>query len=206
MRKKIFSLLTVLVGLFLWGCYPDGPTYTEDLDIVLTHHNPDYNFVAKNTYAMPNRIIKITGNLLDEEFPDSIPGVYASQIRQMIVDNMANYGWTRVDVGANPDVLLVPAAWETTTITYYYDYWYWWWGGYYPYYPYYPPVYSYSYTTGTLLMTIMEPEVTNTNGNLIHQWTGALNGVLNDSFNSSRMARLIDQAFAQSPYLNHESK
>ena len=73
----------------------------------------------------------------------------ATQILQHIADNMESLGWTRVAGEASPDVVLLPAAWETTTITYYYDYWYWWWGGYYPYYPYYPPVYAYSYTTGS---------------------------------------------------------
>jgi hypothetical protein len=201
MRKKIFSLAAILSGLFLWGCYPNGPTYTEDLDVVITHHNPDYDFAAKSTYAMPDKIVKITGNVQEGEQPEYIKDVYASQILQHIADNMESLGWTRVDGEASPDVVLLPAAWETTTITYYYDYWYWWWGGYYPYYPYYPPVYSYSYTTGTLLMNIEDPTQTGTNGNLIQQWTGALNGVMNDVYNDSRISKLINQAFDQSQYL-----
>ncbi|MCK7538489.1 MAG: hypothetical protein MZV63_49800 [Marinilabiliales bacterium] len=45
-----------------------------------------------------------------------------------------------MDIEDDPDVLLLPAAWETTTIYYYYDYWYYWYGGYWGwYYPYYPP-------------------------------------------------------------------
>jgi hypothetical protein len=201
MRKKALSFLGILGGLLLWGCYPNGPTYTEDLDIVLTHHNADYDFAAKNTYAMPDTIVKITGNLIEGERPDFIKDVYASKILKTIADNMESLGWTRVEIKANPDVVLVPAAWETTTITYYYDYWYWWWGGYYPYYPYYPPVYSYSYTTGTLLMNIMDPALTGTNGNPIMQWTGAINGILNETYNENRMNKSINQAFDQSPYL-----
>jgi len=201
MRKKIFSLAAILSGLFLWGCYPNGPSYTEDLDVVITHHNPDYDFAAKSTYAMPDKIVKITGNVQEGEQPEYIKDVYASQILQHIADNMESLGWTRVEGEASPDVVLLPAAWETTTITYYYDYWYWWWGGYYPYYPYYPPVYSYSYTTGTLLMNIVDPTQTGTNGNLIQQWTGALNGVMNDVYSDTRISQLINQAFDQSPYL-----
>lgn len=201
MRKKIFLLTAILSGLFLWGCYPDGPKYTEDLDIVLTHHNPDYEFAQKHTYAMPDKIVKITGNILEGELPEFIKDVYASQILRKIADNMESLGWTRVTVDASPDLLLVPAAWETTTIYYYYDYWYWWWGGYYPGWPYYPPVYGYSYTTGTLLMNLIDPEITGTNGNPIAQWTGALNGILNDSYNDGRMSKLINQAFSQSQYL-----
>jgi len=72
---------------------------------------------------------------------------------------------------------------------------------YYPYYPYYPPVYSYSYTTGTLLMTLIDPDELNGNGYPIHQWTGVLNGILNDKFDAARTTKLIDQAFDQSQYL-----
>lgn len=114
---------------------------------------------------------------------------------------MESLGWTRVNVDANPDMLLTPAAWETTTITYYYDYWYWWWGGYYPTYPYYPPVYGYSYTTGTLLMNLIDPAQTGANDHPIPQWTGALNGVMNDVYDNTRVTKLINQAFTQSPYL-----
>jgi hypothetical protein len=201
MRKKIFSLVAILSGLFLWGCYPNGPTYTEDLDIVITHHNPDYDFVAKGTYAMPDKIVKITGNLQEGDLPEYLPDANANQILARIADNMESLGWTRVAVDASPDLLMAPAAWETTTITYYYDYWYWWWGGYYPYYPYYPPVYSYSYTTGTLLMSLMDPDELNGNGYPINQWTGVLNGILNDKFDATRVNKLIDQAFTQSSYL-----
>jgi hypothetical protein len=201
MRKKFFSLAVILGGLFLWGCYPDGPTYTEDLDIVITHHNADYDFATKGTYAMPDKIVKITGNLTEGELPEYLPAANATTILNAIASNMESLGWTRVDVNAQPDVLLAPAAWETTTISYYYDYWYWWWGGYYPYWPYYPPVYSYSYTTGTVLMSLVDPNELNGNGNPIHQWTGILNGILNSKFDGPRVTKLIDQAFDQSPYL-----
>jgi hypothetical protein len=201
MRKKIFSLFGILSGLLLWGCYPHGPEYTQDLDIVVTHHNPDYNFVAKATYAMPDKIVKITGNLQEGDAPEFIPDVNASQILARIESNMTSLGWSKVAVDASPDLILLPAAWETTTIYYYYDYWYWWYGGYYPYYPYYPPVYVSSYTTGTLLMTLQDPTQLGGNGNPINQWTGFLNGVLNGSYNATRINGLIDQAFTQSQYL-----
>jgi hypothetical protein len=201
MRKKSISLVTIISGLFLWGCYPNGPTFLEDLDIVITYHNPDYYFVAKGTYAIPDKIVKITGNLNEGDLPEYLPIETASSILSRIDANMEALGWTKVGVDASPDLLLAPAAWETATMNYYYDYWYWWWGGYYPSYPYYPPSYSYSYTTGTLLMTIMDPDELNGNGYPIQQWTGVLNGILNDKFDAARVNKLIDQAFKQSSYL-----
>ena len=203
MRKRIFSLVAILSGLFLWGCYPDGPEYTEDLDIVLTHHNPDYNFSSKSTYAMPDRIVKITGNLEEGESPELIPEEISDQVLSWIASNMESLGWERVATDASPDIILTPVEWESTTIYYYYDYWYWYWGGYYPYWGWgYPPVYyGGSYTTGTLMMTMMDPTDVGGNGNPIHEWTGILNGLLYDRFDANRVKTLIDKAFDQSPYL-----
>jgi hypothetical protein len=200
MKRRIsFALLTI--GLFLlWGCYPGGPDYAEEMDIVLTSHK-DYDFVAKATYAMPDRIVKITGDIQEGDNPTFIPDVNAQKMLARIDDNMKALGWTKVALSANPDLLLAPAAWETTTIFYWYDYWYWWYGGYYPYWPYYPPVSYSSYTTGTLLMTLIDPKELGANGNPVNQWTGAINGLLTNSYNATRVNAAIDKAFTISPYL-----
>jgi hypothetical protein len=202
MRKRTISFVAILSVLFLWGCYPDGPNYTEDMDLVVTHHNPDYNFVAKGTYSMPDQIVKITGNLQEGDAPEFVPDATAKSILDRVASNMESLGYQRVDLDANPDLLLTPASWETTTVYYYYDYWYWWYGGYYPYYPYYPPVYyGGSYTTGTLLLTLKDPDEVNGTGTLINQWTGAINGILDSKYNAQRVLPLVDQMFEQSPYL-----
>jgi hypothetical protein len=202
MRKKILPFLTLFFGLFLWGCYPDGPSYTEDLDLVITYHNPEFDFTPKNTYAMPDKIVKVTGNLTEGETPEFIPDATASQILSRIATNMSNLGWSRVELNANPDMILTPASWETTTVVYWYNYWYWWYGGYYPPYGgYYPPVYADSYTSGTLLMVFNAPTELGANGNPITQWTGAINGILTERYDPNRINPLIDQAFTQSPYL-----
>ncbi len=201
MKKRTVLYISILLGLFLWGCYPDGPDYTSDLDIVITQHNDEYDFMAKATYAMPGRIVKVTGNLQEGDSPEFIPDVTATQILTQIRNNMQALGWAEVAVSANPDVLLGVASMETTQVFYYYDYWYWWYGGYYPYYPYYPPVYAGSYTAGTLIMSMMDPKELSGNGYPVKQWTGILNGILDSKYNPARVNPLIDQAFEQSPYL-----
>jgi hypothetical protein len=119
----------------------------------------------------------------------------------MIDDNMTALGWVKVDVAANPDVLLLPASWETTTIYVWYDWWYGWYGGYYPYWGY-PPYYMYSsYTTGSLLMSIIDPEEVGGNGNPVAQWTSVISGILTGSFDQTRVKTAVDKAFAMSPYL-----
>ena len=205
-RRILFALFTVSL-LLLWGCYPGGPDYAEEMDVVLTSHK-DYDFAAKATYAMPDDIVKITGNLTEGENPEYVPDVTAQKILARIDDNMKNLGWQKVDISANPDLLLAPAAWETTSTFIWYDYWYGWWGSYYPgwgwggYYPYYPPVYYSSYTTGSLLMTLVDRTAVSSSGNPINQWTGLINGLMTGSYDASRVNAAIDKAFAVSPYLN----
>jgi len=206
--KNRFSFVLFIIGVFLlWGCYPQGPDYVEELDVVITYHNPDYAFGSQATFAMPDKIVKITGNLEEGEEPEFIPDATGVPILKMIEDNMTSLGYQLVDIDAAPDLLLVPSSWETTTISYWYDYWYWWWGGYYPnwgwggYYPYYPPVYVSSYTTGTLLMTLHDKNELSANGNPLVLWTGSISGVLTGSYNATRVNTGIDKAFDQSPYL-----
>jgi len=198
-NNKFFSVLSMLIVL-LSGCYPQGPENSEDLDVVLTSFQDEYDFRGKGTYAMPDRIVKITGDVIEGQDPQFIPDVTAALILGQIDQNMSNLGWQKVDVSANPDLLLTPASWETTTIVYYYDYWYWWYGGYYPPYGYYP-TYASVYSTGTLLMRLIDPDVVGSNGNAVTQWAGAINGILTWSYDEGRINKAIDQAFAQSPYL-----
>ncbi len=203
MKRKILSIVTVFSALLLWGCYPNGPDYVEELDVVITYHVDEYDFNSQATYAMPDKIVKVTGDLPDGEDPEFMPDATASKILKDIADNMAALGYTRVAQTANPDLYLLPASWQTTTVYWWYDYWYWWyggyWGGYYP--PYYPPVSVSSYTTGTLMMNLIDKDVVNANGDPIIQWSGAINGLLTGAYNASRVTTAINKAFDQSQYL-----
>ena len=202
---KMYQKCKWIIGLagliaVLPGCYPQGPEFTEDLDVVLTYFQDDYDFESRQTYALPDKIVKITGNLQEGEDVEYIPDATASLILGRIEENMNDLGWQKVGVEESPDLLLAPASWETTTIYYYYDYWYWWWGGYYPGWGYYPAYVS-SYSTGTLFMGLIDPEVVGANGNPLMQWSGAANGILTWSYDADRINKAIDQAFTQSPYL-----
>jgi hypothetical protein len=199
MKSKSIAVLATLI-VVLSGCYPQGPEYIDDLDVVITDYEDGYDFGSGTTYSLPTRIVKITGDMTDGDDPEFIPDATATLILAQIEKNMTELGWQKVQVEADPDVLLTPAAWETTTIVYYYDYWSWWYGGYYPYWGYYPG-YASSYTTGTLLMRMIDPEVIGANGNPVAQWTGAINGILTYAYNANRINTAIDRAFDQSPYL-----
>ena len=203
MKRKIYALAFILGMGLLWGCYPNGADYVDELDIVYSVYDEAYDFASQGTYSLPDQIVKITGK--EGEPPEYVKDEYAIPMLQQIEDNMDALGWTKVDVADDPDVQLLPAAWTSTTIFVsggYGGYWCW----YYPYYCggggwYYPyPVYT-SYTTGTLLMNMVDPNLESTDGNKQLVWTSAINGLLEGSFNLARITKAIDQSFTQSPYL-----
>lgn len=197
MKKKIVFLLGIIA--VLTSCYPDGLEYYEETDIVYTNYTEGYDFAGKGTYAMPDKIVKITGNLAEGQAPEYVKEPYNTQILNKIESNMSALGWTKVDDPEEADLALMTAVWTNTTIVYWNDYWCWYyyyycgWGWYYP-------TYSTSYTTGTLVMGLVasgddyiEPSGV---------WTAAINGLLSGSYDASRVTKSIDHAFNQSPYLN----
>jgi hypothetical protein len=199
MKRKLIYMLGFLV--ILVSCYPQGPEYYEEMDVVYTNYDESFDFTSQRTYSMPEKIVKITGNIIQGENPEFVKEPYNTQILDQIQSLMSELGWTRAEDPQQADVLLIPVSWKNTTVYYWYDYWCWWypyycgWGWYYPSYPV-----SSSVTSGTLVMSLVadgdeyiEPSVV---------WTSAINGLLSGSYDVSRINRAIDQAFEQSPYLN----
>jgi hypothetical protein len=201
--KKKFLTLAMIAGLgLLWGCYPDGAEYYEETDIVYTNYDKKFDFKSKGTYSMPNKIVKITGNLVDGEEPEFVKEPYNTQVITRIQENMNKMGYTYVDTqdATDVDLVLLPAVWTNTTVYYYYDYWCW----YYPYYcgwgwGWYYPSYS-TVTTGTLLMTLVTDDANYVEPTNV--WTAAANGLMSGYGDVTRINNAIDQAFKQSPYLN----
>jgi hypothetical protein len=165
---------------------------------VYTNYDDSFDFMSKGTYSLPDKIVKITGEIAEGEEPEYVQEPYNTQILNKIESNMSALGWTKVDDPDAADLSLLPAAWTNTTVTYWYDYWCWYyyyycgWGWYYPV--------ATSYTTGTLVMALVasgdeyiEPLIT---------WFAGANGVLSGAYDVTRVNNAIDQAFKQSPYLN----
>ena len=198
MKQIAFYLM--LVSILLTSCYPTGADSYDDTDIVYTNYSEDFKFSSKSTYAMPDSIVRITGNLGEDEPPEFVKEPYNTQMLNQIAQNMADRGWTRVEDPENADLVLLPAASKTTTIYYWYDYWCWW----YPYYcgwGYYPGAgYYSSYTTGSLVMSLIEDGDDHIEPHVV--WTGIINGLASGTGSMDRVTRGIDQAFTQSPYLD----
>jgi hypothetical protein len=196
MKKNVFYFLGII--FLMVSCYPEGIEYYEETDIVYTDYTESFDFASRGTYAMPDKIVKITGNLVEGESPEFVPEPYNTQILNKIESNMTALGWTKIADPESADLALFPAVWSNTTIVYYYDYWCWYyyyycgWGWYYPY--------ATSYTTGTMVMTLVAQGEEYIEPSSV--WTAAINGLMSGAYDTSRITKAIDQAFKQSPYLN----
>jgi len=215
--KTALNFLVIVIALaMLSSCYPDGADYVDELDIVYTNYDPSFNFKETKTFALPDSIIKIDGTQFlsknGASKPEFIASQYASVIINSIRENMTRYGWTEVNKNENPDVILLYSVTSTTHVYYYYDWYYWnWWypgwaGGWGWYYPgYYYPTYRTGYRSGTLFIQMVDAKNTITDSNVIVPWSAEFNGLLQGTPSSlnERFKKNINQAFIQSPYLEH---
>jgi len=195
MKKNVLYLIGIL--FLMVSCYPGEIESYEETDIVFTNYTESFDFASKGTYAMPDEIVKITGNLTEGENPEFVSEPYRTQILSNIKSNMNALGWSEVEDPADADLTLFPAVWTNTTVVYWYDYWCWYY--YYCGWGYYYPSYS-TYTTGTMVMTMVVSGEGYAEPSSV--WTAAINGLLSGYSDVSRINSAIDQAFEQSPYLN----
>lgn len=194
--------------LFIAGiiasCYPEKDRTIEDFDLVGTRFADNVNFNDYKTYYLYDSVVIVYDTTGDKpDYPKDEANVIISGIRQ----NMMKYGWVEVARGDTPDVYIEAAVWNNKIVgaSYYpgwgYPGWGWnpWWG-----YPGWGVSY-YSYTTGTVLMSMMDVK------NYDHSdkpakviWTGGLNGLVSSSNNNNlnRIEYSVNQAFTQSAYLN----
>jgi hypothetical protein len=219
--KKIILNLSYLTFLafVLSSCYPGGAETTSETDIVITNYDDSYNFSAAKTYFMSDSIQHIVddGNTANMNYDQLIISQLAS--------NFEARGYVRLFPSdtlthpESPDFMVVITTLETTTTVVYGGYpWYggWGWGygwkkstDYYPYYGYgwgypYYPTYVTSYSTGTIVWDMFDPDNVDDEGEIINvAWLGALNGLLGTTSSTSteRIKSGIDQAFLQSPYI-----
>jgi hypothetical protein len=213
MTRKMYQwIIAPVVAVLFFGCYPQEADYIEELDLVYTNYYNQFDFKSVGTYAIPDSVVKITGDAYNDPDGDGKPTFvsqqYAVAILDEIKENMAAYGWTLVSKNSNPDMLILPSAMTTTNIYYYYDWWYWdWWygGGWGWYYPCcYYPAYVTGYRSGSVLIQFVDRSSLNPNNdNAKVVWTCIFNGLAEGSTASiiERIQTNIAAGFAQSPYM-----
>src|SRR5215467_12236058 len=100
MAIKLTRLLGILSLVLISGCYPKGAEFIDDLDLVYTNYSSGFDFSSKTTYAIPDSVIKITGDIFNDPDGDLKPTFLSSASAAAILDkinqNMTDNGWSRV--------------------------------------------------------------------------------------------------------------
>lgn len=216
----------MLKNYVLWGalfgcslgvaaCYPGEIDSAAQTDLVVTFHKQDADFQANLTYAMPDSIVDVS---VAAGADSSLNHAHDAEILAKIAQEMTDMGYTRVlDTTVQADVVVLVSAITVENNVYYtypwYPYW-GWWGGWYPYSAgvgsnyYYPwaPVYSTEFTSGSIFITMIDPDLPppdTTQGVGIAIWGAVVNGMLEgtDPEILARISNSLSQAFDQSPYL-----
>ena len=205
--KGTLSALVLGAIVLLQSCYPKGAEFVDELDLVRTTYDEQYDFGTKTTFLISDQIPKIGTDPIEY-----VNAATTAKVIAAIVKNMEDQGYTKeVDINADPDIFITMAALEVKTTVVGCG---GGWGGYYPPgwgYPGYPgyggcwyPV-GYSYTTGTLLISLWDkdslPDMEN--DPTVPEWSAGINGLLQGSQSSIdiRIVNSINQAFRQSPYI-----
>src|SRR5215471_650586 len=97
---RVAALAFVAMAV-LGGCYPKGAEYVEELDLVYTNHDTGANFQARHTYAIPDSVVKITGDVFNDPSGNNkvqfVGTQYATTMLAEINKNMSAYGYQKVD-------------------------------------------------------------------------------------------------------------
>ena len=208
MKKMLFISAMALLA---FACQKEP--YSQDVDgeyLVYTSPAKDVTFSDYRTFDIADSVLVI-GQTKNPYYSQSNN---ALALIQAYRTNMENLGY--IYLPSNPNAQLgiqVTYAEDTQRFVQYYDDPYWWldYPGYWPssywgswtgwYYPY-PVVYT--YTTNALIADIVDLTAGEQNGKLKIIWSCYIGGPASASINYDvkRMTNAVNQAFAQSPYLN----
>lgn len=209
--KKLF-LIICAAGL-LAACEKDPDLDKLDSSYtVYTDYDKEADFAKFATYFMPDSILEGSDGSHAQYWKDE----NAQSILAEVAANLSERGYERiVDAGRKGEAdfgVQVSFISQSTTVVSggYYDPWWdygfwgpWWSGWYYPY-----PVTAYDYNTGTLIMEMLDltrsDEETGKRHKLPVVWYADANGFIygNMRANMRLIMEAVDQAFAQSPYIN----
>lgn len=211
--KKLFYL--VIGAVMLSSCEKDPDMNQLDSDFtVYTQYDEVADFSSASTYYLPDSILTIGDGMKAIYWKDD----NAQSLLAQVASEMNLRGYQRSEKKESADLGIQLTYVETNTqVTGWvgggwgWDSWwspsfwgpYWGGGWYYPY-----PV-SYSYSTGTMVMEMVDlrnaPVDETTQTQLPVIWQAVSSGLLSSSnhFNLQLVERAIDQSFTQSPYIQN---
>lgn len=209
--KKLSYITAALCVVTLCACQKEPSTSDLQQDfLVYTACDTDVTFDLFESYFLPDSILIIGNKNQSEYWSDET----AQEIIATVAAGLDAAGYSRsfdkdaADLGVQLSFV--------RRVTYFvgYNNPYWWW--YYPYYwaPsywgdwtgwHYPYEVYYGYTAGSLLTEMVDLAADQvTNRKLPVVWNSYIGGLLTSStdLNLERTVAALQQAFAQSPYLN----
>lgn len=220
MKIKHILYTVALASLCCYSCQKDPSTSSLRGEyLVYTAHDSDARFDRIDTYCIPDSILLIgdytvdpSGNKTAKYWKDG----EARTLINTIVAEMDARGYSRLtgdDARETADVGLQVSYVEEATYFVGYNNPYWW--SFYPYYwapafwgPwagwYYPYVVYYGYTTGSLLVEMVDLNSESGSGKKLPViWDCYISGLLQGSgaIDIKEAAAALQQAFEQSPYL-----
>jgi hypothetical protein len=215
MKRTIkLSFIILALASVVFACSSQGPETVEDYDLVVTTPDRNFDFAEVLYYIMPDTVVLINDSLdsgSDGDVRD--PHRFDDEILAAVARNMEQIGYERIeeDDGIEPDILVTISSLRTVYVgvywwNYWWNYWNWWgyWGpGWNPWYPWGGGVYT--WTTGTVIIDMLEPVSNPVYPNIPVVWNAMFNGLVSGSDESilRRIETSIDQAFRQSDYLGN---
>ena len=212
------ALLGAVIGF--GSCQKEPSTSSlRDEYLVYTAYDQKADFQAISTYYIPDSILLIGPGAVDDA-GNKVAKYWKDQdalaLIGAVVAELDARGYTRIadpEERQTADVGLQLSYVEETTYFVGYNDPYWW--GYYPYYwmpsywgPwygwYYPFSVYYGYTTGSLLVEMVDLNSESGSGkSLPILWNAYISGLIdgNNRFETAAAVEALEQAFAQSPYL-----
>ena len=201
LARTLGAALLFVAAFAFTSCYPDYGLTVTDYDAVSTYHKPDATFGGYATFFL----IDTVQHPLPPGTDDDITRIYDQTILTSVAANMTAAGYVQTTNRLTADLVLQVSMTRQDYMVYYGWGGYWGWGCCYYWPPYYPPVYGYSYTTGTIVVDMVDRIASDDAGQPVSIWMSILSGLAGQTTSTqtdSRIRNGINQAFQQSPYLS----
>jgi hypothetical protein len=209
MRRLVYFLMLSL-AVTGWGCQtePDSAKLIDQM-VVSTNYDPEADFSAYTTYAVPTDTIGFVSNNSNDTIITSPESAFPRHVIAAIRQNMEDRGYMRVnrnqdpDVGVNVMVVNDFNLFQEVVYPGYYGYPGNYYSGYYGYGGYYsyPYVNTYAYNTGVLIIEIVDLKNRTPDNKVKVVWDAYLGDVYSTTDRLQQSEEGIHQAFIQSPYL-----
>jgi hypothetical protein len=205
MKKYILVYAAILLVFASCETPLDERKLTDEF-VVITNFDTEADFSSYATYAIPTDTIGLITNtnvndtlLLQSE--EDFPRPVLDKIRA----NLNARGYTRVGRNEDPDIGVTVTLVEDFNIFQQVVYPSGYYSGYYGYgsWYYYPYVNTYAYSTGVLIIELVDLRNRNAQNEVKVIWNSYMGDVFSSRDPKDDAAEAIDQAFVQSDYIQN---